>query len=113
MSTTSNSVPAGKENSILTVLSVSEVAEYLGVQDIERFRIGTIWRPSEQEQIALKVVRMFDRGMDYLLEQCGSAEEVGRLLFQVKAKAKEAKGLQDVQKARSISWEAKESVTDW
>ena len=31
MSTTSNSVPAGKENSILTVLSVSEVAEYLGV----------------------------------------------------------------------------------
>ncbi len=29
MSTTSNSVPAGKENSILTVLSVSEVAEYL------------------------------------------------------------------------------------
>ena len=31
MSTTSNSVPAEKENSILTVLSVSEVAEYLGV----------------------------------------------------------------------------------
>ena len=31
MSTTSNSVPAGKENSIWTVLSVSEVAEYLGV----------------------------------------------------------------------------------
>ena len=29
MSTTSNSVPAGKENSILTVLSVSEVAEYI------------------------------------------------------------------------------------
>lgn len=31
MSTTSNPVPVGKENSILTVLSVSEVAEYLGV----------------------------------------------------------------------------------
>ena len=31
MSTASNSVPAGKENSSLTVLSVSEVAEYLGV----------------------------------------------------------------------------------
>lgn len=31
MSTTSNPVPAGKEDSILTVLGVSEVAEYLGV----------------------------------------------------------------------------------
>lgn len=31
MSTTSNPVPVGKETSILTVLSVSEVAEYLGV----------------------------------------------------------------------------------
>lgn len=31
MSTTSIPVPVGKETSILTVLSVSEVAEYLGV----------------------------------------------------------------------------------
>ena len=57
MSTTSNSVPAGKENSILTVLSVSEVAEYLGVGknrvyellndgSLKGFRIGSTWKIS-------------------------------------------------------------------
>ena len=55
MSTTSNSVPAGKENSILTVLSVSEVAEYLGVGknrvyellndgSLKGFRMGATWK---------------------------------------------------------------------
>ena len=54
MSTTSNSVPAEKENSILTVLSVSEVAEYLGVGKnrvyellntgkLNGFRMGSTW----------------------------------------------------------------------
>ena len=57
MSTTSNSVPAGKENSILTVLSVSEVAEYLGVGknrvyellnagQLKGFRMGSTWKIS-------------------------------------------------------------------
>ena len=57
MSTTSNSVPAGKENSILTVLSVSEVAEYLGVGknrvyellndgSHKGFRMGATWKIS-------------------------------------------------------------------
>ena len=56
MSTTSNSVPAGKENSILTVLSVSEVAEYLGVGknrvyelldgSLKGFRMGATWKIS-------------------------------------------------------------------
>ena len=57
MSTTSNSVPAGKENSILTVLSVSEVAEYLGVGknrvyellndgSLKGFRMGAPWKIS-------------------------------------------------------------------
>ena len=57
MSTTSNSVPAGKENSILTVLSVSEVAEYLGVGKnrvyellntgkLNGFRMGSTWKIS-------------------------------------------------------------------
>ena len=57
MSTTSNSVPAGKENSILTVLSVSEVAEYLGVGknrvyellndgSLKGFRMGSAWKIS-------------------------------------------------------------------
>ena len=57
MSTTSNSVPAEKENSILTVLSVSEVAEYLGVGKnrvyellntgkLNGFRMGSTWKIS-------------------------------------------------------------------
>ena len=57
MSTTSNSVPAGKENSILTVLSVSEVAECLGVGKnriyellntgkLKGFRMGSTWKIS-------------------------------------------------------------------
>ena len=57
MSTISNPVPAGKENSILTVLSVSEVAEYLGVWKnrvyellnagkLKGFRMGSTWKIS-------------------------------------------------------------------
>ena len=57
MSTTSNPVPVGKENSILTVLGVSEVAEYLGVGknrvyellnngSLKGFRMGTTWKIS-------------------------------------------------------------------
>ena len=57
MSTTSNPVPAGKETSILTVLGVSEVAEYLGVGKnrvyellnagkLKGFRMGSTWKIS-------------------------------------------------------------------
>ena len=57
MSTTSNSVLAGKEDSILTVLGVSEVAEYLGVGKnriyellntgkLKGFRMGSTWKIS-------------------------------------------------------------------
>ena len=57
MSTTSNPVPVGKETSILTVLSVSEVAEYLGVEKnrvyellntgkLNGFRMGSTWKIS-------------------------------------------------------------------
>ena len=57
MSTTSNPIPVGKENSILTVLSVSEVAEYLGVGknrvyellntgELKGFRMGSTWKIS-------------------------------------------------------------------
>ena len=57
MSTTSNPVTVGKENSILTVLSVSEVAEYLGVGKnriyellntgkLKGFRMGSTWKIS-------------------------------------------------------------------
>ena len=57
MSTASNPVPAGKEDSILTVLGVSEVAEYLGVGknrvyellndgSLKGFRMGAAWKIS-------------------------------------------------------------------
>ena len=57
MSTTSIPVPVGKETSILTVLSVSEVAEYLGVGknrvyellntgNLKGFRMGSTWKVS-------------------------------------------------------------------
>lgn len=57
MSTTSIPVPVGKETSILTVLSVSEVAEYLGVGKnrvyellntgkLNGFRMGFTWKIS-------------------------------------------------------------------
>lgn len=57
MSTTSIPVPVGKETSILTVLSVSEVAEYLGVGKnrvyellntgkLNGFRMGSTWKIS-------------------------------------------------------------------
>ena len=57
MSTISNPVPAGKEDSILTVLGVSEVAEYLGVGknrvyeflnygSLKGFRMGATWKIS-------------------------------------------------------------------
>lgn len=57
MSTTSNPVPAEKENSILTILDVSEVAEYLGVgknrvyellntEKLKGFRMGSTWKIS-------------------------------------------------------------------
>ena len=57
MSTTSNPVPAEKENSILTILDVSEIAEYLGVGKnrvyellntgkLKGFRMGSTWKIS-------------------------------------------------------------------
>ena len=57
MPTTSNPVPAGKEDSILTVLGVSVVAEYLGVGknrvyellndgNLKGFRMGATWKIS-------------------------------------------------------------------
>lgn len=71
------------------------LGEALGMEDIERMVIGSVWKPSEREAVALKIVRMFDRGMEQLLDQVGTPEEVGRLLYAVHQKyqlAKEAKG---------------------
>lgn len=67
------------------------LGDALGVQDLTRYAIGSVWKPSEQEGMALKIVRMFDRGMDELLAQVGTPEEVGRLLYAVHAKHQLAK----------------------
>lgn len=57
MSQKSYLIPAGKEDSILTILTVSEVAEYLGVGknrvyellntgNLKGFRMGSTWKVS-------------------------------------------------------------------
>lgn len=57
MSQKSYLIPAGKEDSILTILTVSEVAEYLGVGknrvyellntgSLKGFRMGSTWKVS-------------------------------------------------------------------
>lgn len=57
MSQKSYLIPAGKEDSILTILTVSEVAEYLGVGKnrvyellnagaLKGFRMGSTWKIS-------------------------------------------------------------------
>lgn len=71
----------------------------LGAVDVPRMAIGSVWRPSEREEMALKIVRMFDRGMDQLLDQVGTPEEVGRLLYAVHQKYQQAKGTKDKLKA--------------
>jgi hypothetical protein len=70
-----------------------KVAELLGVQELARIQIGSVWRPNEQEQLAQRIVNMFDRGLEELLKTEGSAEAVGRLLFNVQSKTKEAKAV--------------------
>lgn len=78
-----------------------ELGRLMGVEGLERLNIGSVWKPSEIEQTALKVVRMFDRGLDHLLAELGTPEAVGRLLFQVKEKADEARDTRKEQRAVS------------
>lgn len=70
-----------------------DIAKQLQGPELTRYQIGSVWKPTEQDKVALKIVRMFDRGLDYLLEQYGTPEEVGRALYEVKAKNSEATSL--------------------
>lgn len=70
-----------------------DIGEHLQGPELTRYKIGSVWKPSEQDKVALKIVRMFDRGLDYLLEQYGTPEDVGRMLYEVKAKSDEAGAL--------------------
>lgn len=71
----------------------ADIGEQLEGPELTRYKIGSVWKPSEQDKVALKIVRMFDRGLDYLLEQYGTPEEVGRALYDVKVKNDEANRL--------------------
>lgn len=70
-----------------------EVARYMGNEEIKRIAIGSVWKPNDIEQVALKIVRMFDKGIEHLMEREGSAEAVGRLLIEVQKKVRESKGV--------------------
>ena len=71
-----------------------EVAKRLGVAELKRMAIGSVC-PTECEEVAQKIVKMFDRGMDRLLEQYGSPEEVGRILYEIQQKSRTAKQLKN------------------
>ena len=58
------------------------LGELIGVEDIQRLQIGSIWRPTELDRLALKIVRMFDSGIERLIEEDGlTPEEFGKLIF--------------------------------
>jgi hypothetical protein len=71
----------------------SEVGQYMGMSDIKRMQIGSIWRPSEQEALALKICRMFGTALDALLVDQGSPEKVGQCLFEALEKERESRHL--------------------
>lgn len=77
------------------------VGEYMGISDLERVAIGSVWKPNETEQLALKIVRMFDNGIDKMLSD-HSPEEFGRLIAQVHKKNREASALLDVSHAKQV-----------
>lgn len=61
-----------------------EVADYMGASDLARINIGSVWRPSSTDDLAMKVVRMFDTTLDELLQQCGTHQAVTDLLWKTK-----------------------------
>lgn len=70
-----------------------ELAAFLGAPDLERYNIGSVWKPTEIEKVAQKIVRMFDRGLDQLLAEHGTPEAVGRALFKAKEINQKAESL--------------------
>lgn len=55
------------------------VGELLGVADLKRMAIGSTWKASDNEQLAMKIVRMFERGVGKLLAD-NTAEQIGLML---------------------------------
>lgn len=67
-----------------------ELGERLGVEDVPRLAIGSVWKPNEQEQLAMKIVRMFDNGIERMIKDY-TPEEFGRLIFDTHRKNREAR----------------------
>lgn len=67
------------------------VAEGLG-QEADRVIIGSVWKPNEIEQLTLKIVRMFDNGIERLLEFV-TPEEFGQMLAKSHSENRQAKEL--------------------
>lgn len=69
-----------------------EVAEYLGVADIQRLSMGGVWNPREEERLADKIVRMFPVAVADLVSTKDAAE-IGELLRAAVARQQEVKAL--------------------
>ena len=67
-----------------------ELGQRLGVEELQRMAIGSVWRPSEQEELAMKIVRMFDKGIERMIEEY-TPEEFGRLIFKAHSVNREVK----------------------
>lgn len=69
------------------------VGEYLGAADLNRMAIGSTWKASDNEQLAMKIVRMFERGIEKALAE-NSDQQLGQMLreaFRTQQEVKAAK----------------------
>lgn len=66
-----------------------DVGEYMGYQELERIAVGSVWNPSQQEKLILKIVRMFDRGIEEMIKEY-PPEEIGRMLVEIHKKNRAA-----------------------
>lgn len=66
-----------------------DVGEYMGYQEIARVAVGSVWNPNDIERLELKIVRMFDRGIEELMREY-PPEEIGRRLCEMHKRNREA-----------------------
>lgn len=66
-----------------------DVALFMGHEDIKRLAIGSVWNPTEQERLCLKIVRMFGKGIERLMED-HAPEEIGRMICEMQRQNREA-----------------------
>lgn len=69
------------------------VGDALQVMDLKRFNVGTVWRPSELDRVALHVSTQFQSMLDELLVRHGSPEAAWAYLHGLRSKSDQAKAL--------------------